>query len=187
MAGSKTYDPYEAWKNLMINWEKQANDVIHFWTNSRDYIKWSQGATDLQLRYLEMFQRNQQLLLTQLQLPTKKDLANVAKLSIQTEEKLDALEEQLWNVEDAIESTNKQVGSLTEVSREAVKVIKQLKTEQKRDKKELETIDEIHFELLEIKRELAEMNSLKEEIASLKAQLAGSKQDKEKELAALTK
>ncbi|WP_066319166.1 polyhydroxyalkanoate biosynthesis repressor PhaR [Bacillus sp. FJAT-29814] len=187
MTGSKTYDPYEAWKNLMNNWEKQANDVIHFWTNNRDYIKWSQGATDLQLRYLEMFQKNQQLLLGQLQLPTKKDLANVAKLSIQTEEKLDALEEQLWNVEDAIESTNKKFGSLTEVSREAVKVIKLLKTEQQRDKKELEKMDEIHFELLELKKELAEMNNLKEEIASLKAELAESNREKEKELAALSK
>ncbi|WP_053363410.1 hypothetical protein [Bacillus sp. FJAT-27251] len=187
MTGSRTYDPYEAWKKWMNSWEKQANDAIQFWTNSSDYVKFSQGATDLQLRYMEMFQKNQQLLINQFQLPTKQDLANATKLSIQAEEKLEALEEEFWNVEDSIESANKKLDRLTEVSRSINKQIKQLKTEQEQDKKERQKVDEIHFELIELKRELAGMNSLKEEIASLKAQLAEANVTKERELVPLSK
>jgi chromosome segregation ATPase len=187
MTGSKTFDPYETWKNSMNNWEKQANDMIHLWTNSHEYVNFSQGASDLQMRFQEMFQKTQQEMAQHLQLLTKNDLVNVAKLSIQTEEKLDALEEQIWNVQDSIESSKKEFRSLIEVSHDTNKQIKQLKKEQQRMKKELEKIDHIHFELLELKSELAEMNTLKEEVVSLRTLLEENNSNKERELALLSK
>jgi len=187
MTGNKTFDPYETWKSFTNNWEKQANDTIHLWTNSREYVNFSQGASDLQMLFQEIFQKNKQAMAENLQLLTKKDLVNVAKLSIQTEEKLDAIEEQIWNVQDSIESREKEFRSLIEVSHETNKQIKQLKKDQQRIKKDLEKIGQIHFELLELKSELAEMNSLKEEVVSLKTLLAENNPNKDRELALLSK
>lgn len=184
MTGQKTFDPYETWKSFMFQWEKQANDMIHLWTNNRDFVKFSNAGSELQTRYLERIQKNQELVANQLNLLTKSDLANVAKLTIQTEEKLDALEEQMWNLQDSIESSSKE---FTEESQEIIKQIKQLKSEQLKNKKELEAVREIGSELYEMKRELAEMNSLKEEIISLKALLAEKNAKHEHELTVISK
>lgn len=187
MAAEKTFDRYETWKGFMNQWEKQANDMIHLSTNNREFIEFSKVGSDLQTRFLEMLQKNQELVANQLNLPTKVDLANVAKLTIQTEEKLDALEEQIWNLQDSIESSNKENHSMTEVSRDIIKQIKLLKTEQQRNKKELEKLGDLCFELLELKSELAELTSLKEEIIGLKALLAEKNGQQERELAVLSK
>ncbi len=41
-------------------------------------------------------------------IPTKSDVAKVAKLSIQAEEKIDILEEQIWNLQESFELANKE-------------------------------------------------------------------------------
>jgi polyhydroxyalkanoic acid synthase PhaR subunit len=168
MADQRTLDPYESFKNFSDQWEKQVNDMINLSTNNQEFIGFSKAASELQGRYLKMFQKNQELLAAQLNLPTKKDLANVAKLSIQTEEKIDSLEEQIWNLQESVDSTNKEINSIVEVSREIIKLTKQLKTEQMKYKKELEKASELRSELAEVKSELAEIYSLKEEIVNLK-------------------
>ena len=67
----------------------------------------------------------------------KNDLANVAKLSVQTEDKLDSLEEQIWNLSDSVARTNKEMESGVEVSHEVVKMTKQLYTQLTETKEEL--------------------------------------------------
>ena len=86
------------------------------------------------------------MLANQLNVPTKNDLANAAKLSIQTQEKLDSLEEQIWDLSDSVARTNKEMKSVVEVLQEVVKITAQLKTQQEETKEEL----------AELKNQLAE-------------------------------
>lgn len=192
MADQKTFDPYETFKKFSDLWEKQANEMIHSWTNNREFVEFSKVSSVVQSRYLEMFKKNQELVANQLHLPTKNDVANVAKLSIQTEEKLDLLEEQIWNIQASIETSNNGINSLIEVSREISKLTKQLKTEQVKFKKEIEKVSELYAEIQEIKSELAQNFFLKEEIAALKKQVDENlgkqeKHEREFELAAAAK
>jgi polyhydroxyalkanoic acid synthase PhaR subunit len=180
MADQNSFDPYKLFKTVSDQWEKQANEMIHLWTNNREFVEYSKVGSDLQAQYLKMLQKNQELFANQLNLPTKKDLANVAKLSIQMEEKLDALEEQNWNLQESVDSTKKDMNSMVEISRDIMKMTKQLKTEQVKYRKELEKVSEIHAELVEVKRELAQIYSIKEEMEQLK-KLMGHKGDKKAE------
>ena len=192
MAGQRPFDPYEPFKKFSEQWEKQANEMIHSWTNTREFVEFSKVSSDIQSRYLEMFKKNQELLANQFHLPTKNDVANVAKLSIQTEEKLDSLEEQIWDLQASLDTSIKGIHSLVEVTREISKQTKQLKTEQVKYKKELEKVSELYFEIQEIKSELAQGFALKEEIAALKKQVEENlskpkKHERELELAAAAK
>ncbi|WP_180954487.1 polyhydroxyalkanoate biosynthesis repressor PhaR [Bacillus sp. V5-8f] len=174
MAKQKTFDPYDMFKKFSNQWEKQMNDFIYVWTNNSDFVRFSRLNSDVHARYLELYKRNQEFFANQLNLPTKSDMANVAKLAIQSEEKLDSLEEQIWTLQDSVDSSNKENETMVEVSRDIIKLAKQLKTEQLKAKKELAETKELRAELQEVKSELSEIHSLREEIANLKVLMAGN-------------
>lgn len=162
------YNPYDTFKKLSKQWEKQVNDYIHLWTNTEDFVSLSKLSTESHANFIERLRKNQELLATQLNIPTKKDLANVSKLTIQTEEKLDNLEEQIWSLADSVQQSNKEVEGIIEISNEVIKITKRLRTEMNKSKKEIETVNELKEEIVSLKKEVATVSSLKEEIASLK-------------------
>ena len=137
MSNQRTFDPYDTFKNFSIRWEQRMNDMIHLYTNNNYFIKYAKMSSDSDARYVEWLRKNQEMLANRLNLPTKNDLANVAKLSVQTEEKLDSLEEQIWNLSDSVARTNKEMESGVEVSQEVVKMTKQLNTQLTETKEEL--------------------------------------------------
>ena len=137
MSDQRTFDPYDTFKKFSIQWEQQMNDMIHLCTNNNDFIKYAKMSSDSNAGYVEWLRKNQEMLANQLNLPTKNDLANVAKLSVQTQEKLDSLEEQIWDLSDSAARTNKEMESVVEVSHEVVKMTKQLKTQLTETKEEL--------------------------------------------------
>lgn len=169
MSSKRPYDPYDSFKKYSEMWEKQINDVIYLWTNNSEFIKMSNLGTDAHSRYLETMRKNQEALASLLNMPTKSDLANVATLTIQTEEKIDALEEQIWNLQDSVKSTNKEIESVVEVSKEIIKLTKQLKTDLMKTKKELADTSDLQSELQEMKHELFKLNNFKEEFEILKS------------------
>jgi hypothetical protein len=169
MSSKRPYDPYDSFKKYSEMWEKQINDVIYLWTNNSEFIKMSNLGTDAHSRYLETMRKNQEALASLLNIPTKSDLANVATLTIQTEEKIDALEEQIWNLQDSVKSTNKEIESVVEVSKEIIKLTKQLKTDLIKTKKELADTSDLQSELQEMKHELFKLNNFKEEFEILKS------------------
>jgi tRNA U34 5-carboxymethylaminomethyl modifying GTPase MnmE/TrmE len=171
MSQNSSYDSYETFKKLSEHWEKQANDIIHLWTNNKEFVKFTNVNSHSYARYLNLFKKNQELLATQLNLPTKDDLANVSKITLQTEEKLDALEEQIWSLSDSFNETNKEIESVVEISREVVKITKQLKSELSKTKKELSNTKVLEKELKEVKEEIANMSGMKEELALLRTLL----------------
>jgi len=158
----KTFDPYNTFKMFSDQWEKQANDIIHTFSNNEEFIKFSKIGTESQAKFMEMFNKNQERIANQLNIPTKTDVANIAKLTIQTEEKLDSLEEQIWKIQESVDSSNNEIREIVQVSGEIIKLSKQLRTDMTKRQKELRT------ELDEVKNELGEINSLKEELSVLK-------------------
>ena len=146
MSDQRTFDPYDTFKKFSIQWEQQMNEMIHLSTNNNDFIKYADMSSDSNARYVEWLRKNQEMLANQLNLPTKNDLANVAKLSVQTQEKLDSVEEQIWDLSDSAVRTNKEMVSVVEVSHELVKMTKQLKTQLTETKEELAELKNLFAE-----------------------------------------
>lgn len=149
-------------------WEKQINDFIYLWTNNNEFVKMSNLGTELHSRNLEAFKKNQDALAGILNLPTKSDVANIANLTIQTEEKIDALEEQVWELQHSVKSQTKDIESVVEVSKEIIKLTKQLKTELVKTKKELADNKSLQAELHEMKIELMKVADFNEEFKAFK-------------------
>ncbi len=168
MSGKKPYDPYESFHKLSLLWEKQINDFIYLWTNNKEFVKMSNIGTEIHSRYLEVFKKNQEALASVLNMPTKSDVTNVASLTIQAEEKIEALEEQIWELRDSVTSQSKEIESVVEVSKEIMKLTKQLKTELVKTKKELADSKDLHAELQEMKFELLKLSNFKEEMDEIK-------------------
>ncbi|MEH7108342.1 polyhydroxyalkanoate biosynthesis repressor PhaR [Bacillus sp. JJ1764] len=168
MSDHKTFDPFEAFHKMSLLWEKQINDFIYLWTNNNEFVKVSNMGTELHSRYLEQLKKNQEMMASVLNLPTKSDITNVANLTIQAEEKIEALEEQLWELQDSVKSQSKDLESVVEISKEVIKLSKQLKTELTKTKKEVADTKSLHAELQEMKFELLKLNQFKEEFETLK-------------------
>jgi len=168
MSGKKPYDPFESIHKLSLMWEKQINDFIYLWTDNKEYMKMSNVGTEINSRYLDALKKNQEALASVLNLPTKNDVANVASLTIQAEEKIEALEEQIWGLQDTMKTQSKDIESVVEVSKEIIKLTKQLKTELVKTKKEQIDTKELHAELQEMKFEIMKLTNFKEEFESLK-------------------
>jgi DNA repair exonuclease SbcCD ATPase subunit len=168
MSGKKPYDPYESFHKLSLLWEKQINDFFYLLTDNKDFVKMSNVGTEINSRYLEAFKKNQEALANVLNLPTKNDVSNVATLTIQAEEKIEALEEQIWDLQDSMKTQSKEIESVVEISKEIIKLTKQLKTELVKTKKEQTDTKELHAELQEMKFELMKLTNIKDEFETLK-------------------
>jgi len=162
MTKDKTYDPFEGFKQMSEMWEKQLNGLLYMMTDNNEFVRLLKVGTESHARYMDLLRKNQELMAGIMNIPTKKDVANVAKLSVQTEEKIDILEEQIWNLQDNISLLNKEN---LEMFQEVVNVVKQMK-----------------IELQELKKEVTQLTDIKAEIATLKNLLSkGKSKDKNKE------
>jgi hypothetical protein len=168
MSGNKPFDQYESFHKFSLLWEKQLNDFFYLWTDNKEFVKLPNLGTELHSRYLEEFKKNQETLASVLNLPTKNDVTNIANLTLQAEEKMVALEEQIWTLQDSVKSQSKEIESIVEISKEMIKLTKQLKTELVKMKKELADSKDLQAELQEMKFELLKLNDFKQEFATIK-------------------
>ncbi|WP_160720418.1 polyhydroxyalkanoate biosynthesis repressor PhaR [Bacillus sp. USDA818B3_A] len=168
MSDNNTFDPYESLHKISLLWEKQINDFIYLLTNNKEFNSLTNRGTDLHSRYLESFKQNREALASVLNLPTKNDVANVANLTLQTEEKMEALKEQIWGLQDAVKSQNQEIETVVDVSKEIIKLTKQLKNELVKTKKELAETKSLRAELQELKFELLKLNNFKQEFETIK-------------------
>ncbi|MEH7177434.1 polyhydroxyalkanoate biosynthesis repressor PhaR [Neobacillus vireti] len=161
-------DPYDSFKKYSEIWEKLINDFIQLWTNNQEFAGMSPVGTEANSRYLEAFRKNQEALAGILNIPTKSDLTNVASLTLQTEEKIETLEEQILKLQDSIQIQNKEIETVVEVAKEIIKLTKQLKTELVKTNKELVYTKDLQSELQEMKSELNKLSHFKEEFDMIK-------------------
>ncbi|MCL6571369.1 MAG: polyhydroxyalkanoate biosynthesis repressor PhaR [Bacillus sp. (in: Bacteria)] len=182
MSKDKTYDPFEGFKKISEMWEKQLNGMLYMMTDNNEFVRLLKVGTESHSRYMELLRKNQELMSGVLNIPTKSDVANVAKLTVQTEEKIDFLEEQIWNVQDSLGSLNKEN---LEMFQEMVSIVKQMKSEfqkmaqeiagTKKVKADLQELRQglvdikiIQINLQELKKEIEEINSIKTELKGIR-------------------
>ncbi|MGG0174757.1 polyhydroxyalkanoate biosynthesis repressor PhaR [Gottfriedia acidiceleris] len=167
MSEQRTFNPFDFFTKLTAETEKQLNELIGLRTNNREFMQFSNTISDSSALFQEKFKKSKEAIETHLNLPSKNDLVNITKLSIQTEEKLDALEEQIWELNKLVNSNNKEIEGIVEVSNDIIKLSKHLKTEISKSKSEFLEINKLRLEIQEMKKELAGISSLKAEISSL--------------------
>ncbi|HWL22703.1 MAG TPA: polyhydroxyalkanoate biosynthesis repressor PhaR [Ureibacillus sp.] len=183
MSNNRPYDPFDSLSKITSQLEKQMNDLIYQVTDNKEFVRLLKRGSLSQTLLQERLSKNQELLASQLNIPTKNDLANVAKISIQTEEKLDGLEEQLWNLSDSADKTNQEIVTIVEISKEVMKVTTHLKSELSELGKEKAELSEFKKEYMELKEEMSTMKELlKSFITSEENNLTEMKKQKSKQL-----
>ncbi|WP_312472860.1 hypothetical protein [Neobacillus sp.] len=172
MATGKTYDPFAGYKLVSEMWEKQLNGLLYKLTDNKEFVQTANIGLDAYSRYLERLRKNQELIAAFMNIPTKKDVANVAKLSIQVEEKMDILEEQIWNLQDGLSSLNK--GNL-EMFQETVKIVKEMKTEFQKIAREVSETKKMKADLQELRQGLVDMKIIQVNLQELRKEIEGIK------------
>ncbi|WP_053361619.1 hypothetical protein [Bacillus sp. FJAT-27251] len=163
------YDPYQSFRQMSELWEQQMNTLFQTATNNAEFVNFAKAGLESHAKYMEQLRKNQELMASVMNIPTKSDLKNVARLTIQAEEKIDALEEQIWNLQDSFKAVNQEnMGLFSEL----VKVTKQMKTELARNAKELGETKKMKAELEALRNDLAAANDLRAEIRELRTALA---------------
>jgi len=148
--GMSANNPYDSIKKVSEMWEKGLNGLLFQSLDNNPLIQMTKIGIETNSRYIEMLKRNSELMANYMNLPTKKDIANAVKQTIQAEEKIDILEEQIWNLQDAFtlatEAQNKMIGELIDFT-------KHYHSEWQKASKDL-------AQLTEMKKELEEMKEL---------------------------
>jgi archaellum component FlaC len=84
--------------------EQQLNALIQSQLNKEDIARFAGRGGDQFARNLHQVKQNVETLSLYFNFPTKNDVANLARLMIQIEEKIEKLEEQLSNVTKTLET-----------------------------------------------------------------------------------
>ncbi|WP_404332808.1 polyhydroxyalkanoate biosynthesis repressor PhaR [Mesobacillus maritimus] len=196
MSEEQTYNPYDSFRRLSEMWEKGLNDILLTSIDNKELIRMTSLGVGMHSRYVQRLKRNQELMATMMNIPTKHDVANVAKLTVQAEEKVDTLQQQIWALQDSFALANteqqqfiKEIMNFNQkLNKEWEKLsiditeTKKLSGELKKLKQELEASQEIKATLEEVKNELVHLRETKAEVEQLKELL----KREEKEEAALT-
>lgn len=101
-------------KLLGIQTENHLNQLIQKRLNDKNLIHFANLSIQKHTEDLKSLRDYQELLALQLNIPTKDDVANVAKIAIQIEEKLDLLENQIFYLMEEIQSLHQKNGNKTE-------------------------------------------------------------------------
>ncbi|WP_185806850.1 hypothetical protein [Bacillus sp. HMF5848] len=172
MAYFKWYDPFDTYLKVSKFWERQLNGLLFMGTNNDEFVRLSNLSANSHARYVTILRKYQEFLATLLYVPTKNDVANVAKLSIQTEDKIDKVEEQLWVLQDKVDLAYEQIQKMVTETTEVMNVTKSF---EKADLTPSIAIDETHKDLVAIKEELAKLQALKADLDEIKNMLEKEK------------
>jgi prefoldin subunit 5 len=193
MSNEKPFDPLMGYKLIGEMWEKQLMSALFKLTDNKEFVRTANMGLDLHSRYVERLKRNQELIAALMNIPTKKDVANVAKRSIQAEEKIDGLEELIWSLQDGFTEWNKENLSFLQ---QVVDTVNQMKTELEKTRAELEETKKLgadfhelrqgmidlkimQVNLQEMRKELSQLDDIKQELATFK-EILGNEKEKEK-------
>lgn len=168
MSKEKSYDPFEGFKQISEMWERQINGLVYRATDNKEFVRFAKTGLDIHSRYMELLRKNQELMAGLMNIPTKKDVANVAKLSVQAEEKIDLLEEQIWNLQESIGVLNKEN---LELFQEMVKMIKQMKEEFQKTVYEVTNLKGLKNEFQELRKGLVDIKIIQVNLQDIRKEL----------------
>lgn len=172
----KRFDPVDVWKDLYDIAERHWNEMFQIWANNTEAVKFTNIGLERQAKILEVLRPLQERWLHELNLPSRQDLANISSMNIQVEEKVDALEEQLWEVSNSLGDVKKELENVVSLAKDVVQVSKLLKQEVLKTKKQLSEVQSTNQEVLELKAELAQLKAVIEEISEQKTEVIDPRQ-----------
>lgn len=105
MSSKLTDQFYKELKKLAQGGEARMNEFIQNQLNNESLVKLAADQSAVTGEVLRQLQRYQEIVTTALRIPTKDDVANVAKLVLQLEEKMDLLEDYLRQLQNAPAAT----------------------------------------------------------------------------------
>ncbi|MFP7298335.1 polyhydroxyalkanoate biosynthesis repressor PhaR [Neobacillus niacini] len=142
-------NPFDSFRQVSEMWEKSLNGLLFQSLNNNPLIQITKVGIQANSRYIEMLKRNRELMANYMNLPTKNDVANAVKQTIQAEEKIDILEEQLWNLQESFTiATNEQNKMLGEI----IDYTKYIHSEWEKASQELAKLSEMQKEFDEMKK-----------------------------------
>ncbi|MFD2680843.1 hypothetical protein [Bacillus seohaeanensis] len=103
MADVKSFDFYKSLKMLGIGLERKLNEQIQDAINNKKAINIGSFGIKKTSNSINQLKDLQEILSIHLNYPTKTDVTNLSKLIIQSEEKLDSIEEQIMELAESIE------------------------------------------------------------------------------------
>lgn len=109
MSQTLPIDPFKIWKDFYDKTESTWNDVIQESLGKESFSEGIGQTLNGYLQYQEFVKETTESYLTQLNMPSRGEVANVASLVINTENKIDHLEDQL---EQISEEHTKEINSL---------------------------------------------------------------------------
>jgi uncharacterized membrane protein YgaE (UPF0421/DUF939 family) len=149
MSNEKNYDPFMGLNQLSEIWDKQITGLLYNLADNKEFVRTASIGINNYSMYLEKLKKNQEIFASFMNIPTKKDVANAAKLSIQTEEKIDILEEQIWKLQDSVSSITKEN---VEMFEEIVTIVMQMKNEFQKIAKEVAETKKIKDDIQELRK-----------------------------------
>lgn len=173
MTNDKTNNPFEGFKQLSDMWEKQVNGLLYMLTDNKEFVRTANMGLDVHSRYMELLRKNQELLAGFLNIPTKKDVANAAKLAVQAEGKIDALEEQIWDLQDHSSALNNEN---SKIFQEMVSIVKHIKTELQKTEEELAETKRLVVDLQEIRQAIVEIRLMQVNLQELRKEVEEMKE-----------
>ncbi|MGE7603653.1 hypothetical protein ACQKL5_14360 [Peribacillus sp. NPDC097675] len=119
---AKKTDFYKGLKLLGTQKEQKLNDKIREAINNRSFIESISRNSQQQVPRINKMQEASERMSIIMNYPTKKDVANVAKLVIQLEEKVDKVEELLLNLTEGKKGSNRKNDRNSEQGRKKKKM-----------------------------------------------------------------
>ncbi len=95
--------------------EKELNESIQNSLNKEDVLKEMLSRSEVTAGAMKKLQQAIETLSIPLNFPTKTDVANAAKLTVQAEEKMDLIDEKLMALIDSFEELKKSLGGSAEL------------------------------------------------------------------------
>jgi ATP-dependent Lon protease len=139
---------YNSVRQVSEMWEKGLNGLLFQSLDNNPLIQMTKLGIEANSRYIEMLKRNRELMANYMNLPTKNDVANAVKQTIQAEVKIDLLEEQIWNLQEsfalATEEQNKMLAEIIDFTKH------------------------LHSEWQKASQELAKLSDMKDEFEAMK-------------------
>ncbi|MEH7491956.1 hypothetical protein [Neobacillus niacini] len=110
-------------------------------------------------------------------IPTKKDVANVANLSIQAGGKIDILEEQIWKLQNSLGALNK---DNLELFQEMVQMVKQIQDEFQKTVHEVTEMKRVKDDLQELRKDLVDIKIIQVNLRNVRKELEEIKDSQKK-------
>ena len=150
MTNEDQLNPYDSLRRMSEMLEKGFNNLLFQSINHNGLIQMTMAGLEGHSRYIEFLKKNRELMANFMNLSTKTDIANVAKLTLQAEEKIDILEEQIWSLQESFVTASNQQQKILEgimeyssqIHNEWIKAASQLEnlSEMKNDLEELKVL-----------------------------------------------